>query len=153
MTTRRLRVPGWACSPLRSRCTRTLARNAAAHADVLFSLPGMQSFHLWTGVPPPTTINATHWFTLLTAAQQDAIRDRLASSPKSCLIVQRYVYDFIRAQGIATESPLTLWLKENFEPAFMFGSYEFWVRRGRHIAGIGTASADEAPNGRPRFRL
>src|ERR1041385_1840611 len=94
----RLRLPGasmlWLPEKL-STTLRVLARNAVVHADVLFSLPGLDSFHLWTDLPAPTPANATHWFTLLSPAQQDAIRDRLATSPRSCLIVHRGLYNFL----------------------------------------------------------
>ncbi|MCC5021498.1 MAG: hypothetical protein J6386_01170 [Candidatus Synoicihabitans palmerolidicus] len=41
---------------------RTLSLHAGLHADVLFSRPGMFSMNLWTGVPTPSSRNATHWF-------------------------------------------------------------------------------------------
>jgi hypothetical protein len=133
---------------------RVLSRNASAHADMLFSLPGMHSFHLWTDVPPPTSINATHWFTLLSPAQQEAIRARLEAAPRSCVIVQRNVYDFLIASGVATETPLTRWLHANYETAFTLETYEFWVRKGRSIAPIGTARVREAANGvAPRYQI
>lgn len=152
-----LRLPGAAALYLPENLTtslRVLARNAAAHADVLFSLPGLESFHLWTEVPPPTLANVTHWFTLLSPAQQEAIRTQLAASPRSCVIVQRALYEFLVRTGVATESPLTLWLKANYEPAFKLETYEFWVRKGRQIAALGTATAKEAgPGFAPRYKL
>ena len=151
------RLPGISALRLPENFTttlRVLARNTVAHADLLFSLPGMHSFHLWTDVPPPTSINATHWFTLLTPAQQEAIRARLEASPRSCVIVQRDIYDFLVRTGIATESPLTVWLHANYESAFALETYEFWVRKGRHIAALGTATAREAvPGGSPRYQI
>lgn len=133
---------------------RIFSRNAAFHADLLFSLPGMLSFHCWSGVPPPTTLNTTHWFTLLTPARQEAIRDRLEHSPRACVIVQRRVYDFLVQTGVPTESPLTRWLLENYTPAFAFETYEFWVRKGRTIAALGTARIREAEDGStPRYKL
>lgn len=137
-----------------STAVRVLARNAAAHADVLFSLPGMHSFHLWTDVPPPTTANATHWFTLLSPQQQEAIRAKLAASPRSCVIVQRYVYDHLKQSGVATESPLTVWLHANYDNAFSVETYEFWVRKGRRIAPLDTVTVREAADATtPRFQL
>jgi hypothetical protein len=133
---------------------RILSENSAAHADVLFSLPGMLSFHAWSGVPAPTTTNTTHWFTLLSADQQEAIRRRLAASPRACVIVQRNVYDFLRATHVATESPLTEWLHANFTPAFSLETYEFWVHKGRAIAALGTVRIRETERGEsPRYRL
>ncbi|MSU24618.1 MAG: hypothetical protein EXS32_12455 [Opitutus sp.] len=137
-----------------STALRLLSRNASAHADLLFSLPGLLSFHLWTGVPPPTTTNTTHWFNLLSAAQQEAIRERLAAAPRSCLIVQRDLYDFLLRVHVPTSSPLNIWLQANYESAFALEGYEFWVRKGRSIAALGTAVAREAePGVTPHYQL
>ena len=151
-----LRLPGAESLRLPENFTtllRVLSRNATAHADVLFSLPGMHSFHLWTDVPPPTTVNATHWFTLLTPAQQEAIRARLEASPRSVVIVQRNIYEFLVNGGIATESPLNVWLHANYENAFSLETYDFMVRKGRHIAALGTATLYEANGAAPRYKI
>ena len=152
-----LRLPGAAALRLPESCTtalRVLTRNATMHADMLFSLPGMLSFHLWTGLPPPTTLNATHWFTLLSLTQQEAIRVRLEAAPRACVIVQRDIYDFVVKGGVATETPLNVWLHANFEPAFKLETYEFWVRKGRKIAALGTATAHAAALGpTPHYEL
>jgi hypothetical protein len=133
---------------------RILTENATVHADPLFSLPGMLSFHAWSDVPAPTSVNTTHWFTLLSPMQQEAIRARLEASPRACLIVQRNVYDFLRATHIATESPLTIWLHANFTRAFSLETYEFWVRNGRTIAALGTATLRENESGEsPRYKV
>jgi hypothetical protein len=152
-----LRLPGAGVMRLPESFTtmvRVLSRNASAHADVLFSLPGLHSFYFWTDVPPPTSVSTTHWFTLLSPGQQEAIRAKLEASPRSCVIVQRNLYDFLRTSGVATESPLTVWLHQNYEVAFVLETYEFWVRRGRIIAPLGTAQAREAAAGvSPRYQL
>lgn len=137
-----------------SSTLRVLSLNASVHADVLFSIPGMLSFHGWTGVPPPTTLNATHWFTLLQPDQQEEIRERLAPSPRACLIVQREVYEFLVRTKVATESPLMRWLHENFERVLELDTYEFWVRRDRAVALLGTAQvrATDQP-GMDRYRM
>jgi hypothetical protein len=137
-----------------SSTLRLLSTNALLHADTLFSLPGMYSFNLWTGLPTPTLANATHWFTLLPRQKQDAIQAALEASPRACLIVQREVYDFLVRRGVATESALTLYLKSNYAPAFHLGSHEFWVRKGRAIAAPGTAVLlRSAMPGLPRYKI
>lgn len=152
-----LRLPGANSLRLPEHLTTTLrllSRNATAHADVLFSLPGLESFHLWTGLPPPTPANATHWFTLLSAVQQEAIRQKLAASPRSCVIVQRDLYNFLVRTGVQTESPLTRWLEANYEPAFTLETYEFWVRKGRQIAALDTATLfHAAPGATPGHKI
>jgi hypothetical protein len=152
-----LRLPGADALRLPESFTtglRVLARNASAHADLLFSFPGLLSFHLWTGVPPPTPANATHWFNLLSAAQQEEIRARLAADPRACVILQRNLYDFLVRTHVPMSSPLALWLQDNFEPAFALETYEFWVRKGRRIAVLDTATIlESAAAGQPRYRI
>ncbi|MBF8306126.1 MAG: hypothetical protein HW398_1314, partial [Acidobacteria bacterium] len=51
---------------------RIVVLNAVVHADLVFSLPGMFSFNLWTGLPTPTAKNTNLWFTLLDDQEQRA---------------------------------------------------------------------------------
>ena len=153
-----LSLPGAAALQLPGRTTtalRILSRNITVHADTLFSLPGMLSFHRWTDVPPPTTVNATHWFSLLSTAQQESIRQKLADSPRAVVVVQREVYDFLTRTGVDTSSPLNTWLHDHYEAAFTLESYELWVRKGRTIAALDTATLFEAAadNRESRFKI
>jgi len=122
---------------------------------MLFSLPGMLSFHLWTDVPPPTTANVTHWFSLLSPAQQEAIRQGLDEAPRAIVVVHRGLCDFLQRTGVSTASPLNTWLHENYQPAFTLEDYELWVRKGRSIAALDTATMFEiTPNsGEPRYKI
>ena len=130
----RLRPPSDMNSTLRILCN-----NIRAHGGLLFSLPGLYSFNIWTGKPTPTLANATHWFSLLSAAQQQAIMARLKSDPRACVVVQRFVVDFLHATGFATTGPLYDYLMADFEPVLQLDTYELWVHRGRTIALYGTA--------------
>ena len=129
---------------------RLLYDNVQTHSGQLFSFPGLYSFNVWTGKPTPTLANATHWFSLLSEEQQQAIIARLKTDPRACLIVQRFVVDFLHANGFATTSPLLDYLAADFEPALRIDTYELWVHRGRSIAPYDTArlSPDAADGGR-----
>ncbi len=118
---------------------RIMCENLRAHADLLFSFPGLYSANLWTGLPTPTLANATHWFSLLSPAQQQEIIGRLAESPRAALLVQRDVLDYLAKTGFATTGPLHDWLMANFEKAFALDGYELWLQRGRRIAAFSTA--------------
>ncbi|HTL67693.1 MAG TPA: hypothetical protein VL200_08530 [Lacunisphaera sp.] len=118
---------------------RVLALNATAHGDMLFSFPGMFSFNAWTGLPPPTLADTTHWFTLLNPAQQAEIAAALDRAGRPVIVVQRGLLDFLAANGFSTASPLEKYLHAHFAPAFALEQYEFWVRRGRDIVPLGTA--------------
>lgn len=123
-----LRLPG----PF-SAALRVLVVNAATHADVLFSFPGMFSFNLWSGVPTPTRANVTHWFSLLTADQQKAIINALAAHPRAAVIVHREHVRFLTGRGLTPRGPLRDYIEENFVTAFTVDDYEFRVHRGRSI--------------------
>jgi len=139
---RPLRLPG--AENLRlpenfSSALRVLAANAAAHGDLLFTLPGLNSFHGWSGLPAPTRANTTHWFSLLTPVQQEEVAAALTRSMQPVLIVQRGLLDFLAENNFPVASPLHDYLLNNFIRAFRVDQYEFWVRRGRVVAPLATA--------------
>ncbi|MCX6953712.1 MAG: hypothetical protein NTV51_16295 [Verrucomicrobia bacterium] len=136
-----LALPGAAelhLEPVLATELRVLTVNAAAHCDLLFSLPGMFSFNLWTGLPTPTAANVTHWFNLLGPAQQSEIIAQLDAHPRAGVMVERDVLSSISRAGIPVRGPLRDYLYAHFEAAFAAGSHEFWVRRGRAVAPLGT---------------
>jgi hypothetical protein len=112
---------------------RLLAHNAVAHADRLFSLPGTFSFNLWTGVPPPTRANVTHWFSLLAAERQQAIIRELEAHPRACVIVYPGHVKFLADRDLAPKGLLYDYVVKNYEAVFAFDDVEFHVRRGRKI--------------------
>jgi hypothetical protein len=128
---------------------RMLAHNSGVHGNLLFSLPGMQSFNLWTNLPPPTTANATHWFNLLSAQQQAEIQQRLESAPRAVLIVQRDIYDLLVRQGVVAQTPLLRWLLANYAPVFNVATYEFWVRKDRSVIPVSAARLYRGAPGAP----
>lgn len=113
--------------------TRILTHNAALHADVLFTFPGMFSFNLWSGVPTPTLANVTHWFSLLSQPRQQAIIAALESHPRACVIIHREHLDFLAKRNLAARGILADYIAQHFEPAFAIDGVEFCVRRGRQI--------------------
>jgi hypothetical protein len=131
-----LRLPGAESLRLPAPFTatlRTLVVNASAHADVLFSFPGMFSFNLWSGVPTPTLTNVTHWFSLLTEAQQNEIMRALEAQPRAVVIVHREHIRFLTTRNLTPRGPLRDYIDQHFEVAFTVDDYEFRVRSGRNI--------------------
>ncbi len=133
---------------------RMLVRNAQVHGDMLFSMPGMLSFNLWAGLPTPTVANTTHWFTLLSASQQDQIQRRLAADPRAVIIVQRFILDRLEAEHRRIDTPLERWLVANYHRVFTVESYEFWVRNGRTVVPVQSAQLFESSTGSPsKYRI
>lgn len=112
---------------------RVMTFNAAAHADVLFSLPGMFSLNLWTDLPTPTRANVTHWFSLLDEPRQRAIIAALEAAPRACVIIDRGHEAFLAERGLAPKGLLYDYVQQAFTPAFTIDRFEFCVRRGRTI--------------------
>lgn len=112
---------------------RLLTANASVYADVLFSEPGMFSYNLWSGVPPPTRANVTHWFSLLNVERQRAIMAALEQHPRACVIVQRMHIDFLTQRSFAPSGELHDYIAKHFTTAFTIDGFEFRVRNGRTI--------------------
>ncbi|HVT73983.1 MAG TPA: hypothetical protein VHD61_12675 [Lacunisphaera sp.] len=129
--------------------TRIMRENLRTHADLLFSFPGLYSANLWTGLPTPTLSNATHWFSLLPPARQQEIVDRLDAAPRSALLVQRDVLDYLAKSGFHPSGPLLDWLMAHYEKTLALDGYELWLRHGRQVAlfstGRLTTTASDAP--------
>jgi hypothetical protein len=123
---------------------RIMNQNLRAHADMLFSLPGLGSANLWTDLPAPTLANATHWFSLLSPAQQEEIQQRLAADPRSALLVQHELLDYFSENGIHPAGPLHDWLVANYETVLALDGYELRLRRGRTAAALSTARLQSA---------
>ena len=129
-----IRVPEEFASTL-----RILSLNAAAHGDMLFSLPGMFSFNGWTDLPTPTLNNTTHWFSLLKQKQQDEIAAAIGRSHRPVLIIHRGLLEFLTDSNFVVRSTLNDYLKQTFTPVFKLGKYEFLVHKGRQVVPLDTA--------------
>jgi hypothetical protein len=72
---RRVRV-----DPAGATIYQQLAHDLSSRCNGLITLPGFNSLYLFTGIEPPTRLNTTAWFTMLTQAQQDTIIRRLTET-------------------------------------------------------------------------
>ncbi len=118
---------------------QVLCENASMHGDMVFSLPGMYGFNLWTGLPTPTLQDATHWFSLLKSENQNEIISVLKRTPRAIVINQVDLLDFLRREKIPMQGPLYDYLQSEFVTAFQIGGFQFRVHRGRQITPFGTA--------------
>jgi len=100
---------------------RLLTLNASVHADMLFSRPGMFSYNLWSGAATPTTQNATHWFWLLDNTAQERIIQALGSTPRSAIIVNHRLDEFLEKIEVPMTGPLQSYLQENYRALFSAG--------------------------------
>ena len=114
---------------------RIVTANARLHAEVLYSRPGMFGFNLWSGVPTPTLRNATHWFWLLTADEQQAIIRRLSAAARPVIISSRPLNDFLRDQlHMTITGPLNDYINREYRTLFTVTGYDFMVPRASRAA-------------------
>ncbi|CAM2946073.1 hypothetical protein [Rariglobus hedericola] len=123
-----------------SSALRIISENARVHGDMLFSLPGSYSFNLWSGLETPTMTNATHWFSLLTEKQQIEIIGRLEAAKRPILVVQQMILSDLIQSGFRPHGLLMDYLRNHFRRCFTIEGTSFWVRKGRSIAPVSTAT-------------
>jgi hypothetical protein len=108
-----------------------ICQNARLNGDLLFSMPGVYSFNLWTGLPTPNTTNATLWFRLLSDTQQLALRDMLTLHPDAVIIRENSTLDYLRSRAIAVQGPLVDHIGRDFVEVLRLESHSLLLRRGR----------------------
>ncbi len=138
-----LELPGAAqlrLPELQAASYRILSINAAVHSDLLFSMPGMFSFNLWTGLPTPTDKNTTLWFTLLNDQEQQAIIDVLERTPRAVVIGQESLLEMMQANHLPMRGILWDYVHQHFRRAFRIDGFAFWVRSERIAAPLNVSA-------------
>jgi len=118
---------------------RVLNANLMLHCETAFSLPGMFSFNLWSGLPAPTLANATHWVTLLSERQKQDLLEALRTERSTGLVLQRGLLDYMRERSLPLGGAASRYLQEAFNPRFAVNGYEFWLRKEQAAELIGIA--------------
>ena len=107
--------------------------------DSFVTLPGMNSFYLWTGMDPPSTLNATSWMYLLDGAQQQRVVNAARGEKRLCALRNDRVLDFWVNQGPPPKRltdpnplpgrPLYRFITEEFRTVTTIGDYQIMVRK------------------------
>lgn len=98
--------------------TRAIADNCAS----LVTLPGMNSFYVWSGLEPPTGFNATAWMELFDAADQRRVVEATRSEKALCLLENESLLGYWM-RGRVPKGPLVSYLRHGFRPLRTFGEY------------------------------
>jgi hypothetical protein len=106
----------------------SVAAGARANCDMLFTMPGMGSFNMWSGVPSPNGWNINNWMRSMDAARQSEILSVIAADPRVCVILNREIMLFWDddAAGLAS-SRLASYITNDMLLAAKFGGYEIRV--------------------------
>jgi len=116
-----------------------LVHDVSSRCDALITLPGFNSLHLFTGIEPPTRLNTTAWFTMLTQAQQNTIVRRLAGARGTVCAVRNAtmiaLVSRIARRTDLEDVPLAQYVRTQFVPVARIGHYEIMVRGGSIVPG------------------
>lgn len=110
---------------------RQIAHAIDRNCGSFLTLPGMNSFYIWTRREPPTGFNATGWMTLFNAAHQRRVVEATRSIKGLCLLKNEGLRGFWEAGGGApSDTELVDYLQRGFRPLAKFGEYELLRREG-----------------------
>jgi len=131
-----LGLPGAAdihVEPQEARTYRVISRAIEANCGSFLTLPGLNSFYLWTERDPPTGFNTTAWTTLLDDPSQRMIVSATRSTADLC-VLENAPMAAGWSGGTIPDGPLVRYLRgAEFRTVFRFGDYA--LRRREDPAG------------------
>jgi hypothetical protein len=117
----------------------SLVQNVSANCSVLFTMPGMASFNMWSEVPTPNGWNLTAWMNGFPAERQAEILGLVKADPRSCAIVNPAIVHFWdRDEGSVAALPLAHYVTTDMPKVAQFGDYEIHVNPERTTPWVGS---------------
>jgi hypothetical protein len=107
-----------------------LTANLREHCDRFITAPGFNSLHLWTGIPPVSSLNTTVWPVLLDNAQQEQIVEAAAPVERLCVVASGPAMRHLLAGPDTASRPLASFIAREFETRASYGEWQFRVRHG-----------------------
>lgn len=117
---------------------RWVALNLRRNADTFVGVPGMHSFHLWSGVPPPVPFYKHHWVLFRDEAEERALARGLAEAERPCVLFSRGLVGFwLHAE--LPDGPIRSALDAGYVSVAAAGPYELMVPRAQERQLVLTA--------------
>jgi hypothetical protein len=107
---------------------RSLARALGNRCDTFVSIPGTNSLYLFSGVPPPTYLNATAWMFLFDDATQLRVVEGVERVPRACAVRNEALLAFWSQGRAIPQGPLVAYIERSFDPAKTIEGFELLVR-------------------------
>ena len=130
-----LRGSGWLHLPAEQVAQfEPIARDVGANCSVLFTMPGMGSFNIWSGVPTPNGWNLTGWMKGISSERQAEILSIIKSDPQACAILNREeerFWDWDNDEEGAAALPLAHYIMTDMPKVAEVGGYEIRVNPRR----------------------
>lgn len=102
---------------------------ARASCSSLFTIPGMDSFNFWTGLPSPDPgLNTDDNLIVLTTQQQRSVTNRLADSPSACVLYSPTLVSFWIAGRQVKSGPLATYVTSHYAIIASANGYQLLKR-------------------------
>jgi hypothetical protein len=135
----RLRGSAWLHLPAEQATQfESIASSVGANCRTLFTMPGMGSFNMWSGVPTPNGWNLTAWMNGLSSDRQAEILRIMQKESGACAILNRSIlriWDGDDGRGEA--SPLARYVMIDMLKIAEVGEYEIRVNPNRSSPWLG----------------
>jgi hypothetical protein len=131
-TTEALGLPGAAFLHMpqeQAQFYRQLTRAVCANGRTFFSMPGLCSLYFWSGLEPPTTLNAGAWFILFSPEKQAKVVQDLQQAPDLCIVRWKEMNSFWSGQRDTSQNDIVRYINDHFLKTDSVGGCEILVRR------------------------
>jgi hypothetical protein len=129
----RLRGSEWLHLPaMQATQFESISRNVGTNCSILFTMPGMGSFNMWSGVPTPNGWNLTAWMRGIGSERQAEILSIMKANSQSCAILNRSIVRFWDTDDAGVAAlPLARYVMIEMPKITEFGEYEIRVHPHR----------------------
>jgi hypothetical protein len=115
-------------TPEQAAVYRWMTLNLPKHCDTLFSMPGMGSLNIWSGVPEPSSQFMTAWMSGFSPERQQVVVAALRSHVHPCVVYNRELVQFWSARvKTSADDPLQAYTLAELHPAVAAAGYEIRV--------------------------
>jgi hypothetical protein len=130
-----LRGSEWLHLPVeQARKFESLSRDISVNCDTLFTMPGMGSFNIWSGVPTPNGWFLTFWMKGLSTERQAEILSIMKSDLRVCAILNRSMVRFwTEDEAFLASLPLADYIMNDMTKITEIGEYEILVHPNRSL--------------------
>jgi hypothetical protein len=124
-----------------------IVASVGKNCSVLFTLPGMGSFNMWSGVPTPNGWNLTAWMRGFSAARQEKILEIVRSDSRACAVVNRrleHFWDMGEDESGIAALPLVHFILTDMPKVGHVGEYEIRVNPHRTSPWLSDGNTPQA---------
>jgi hypothetical protein len=106
----------------------SLMRDVRDNCTALVTIPGLNSFYLWSGLRPPTGFNVTSWMYLLEPRIQARIVEKVVAADRPCVVELPWLAQMWAQWRPLPDAPLVRYVSHGFSLHSHHGDYTLLVR-------------------------